>query len=353
MIGIDLFAGAGGMSLGARQSGIKVVAAVENDPWAAATHSHNFTNTKVICRDIRHVSAKSFDVEKRSEPLIVFGGPPCRGFSTSNQKNRSKENPSNWLFTEYIRLIQELRPEWLVFENVKGIIETEKGVFLKYVLDYLGSLNYKLDWKVLNATEHGVPQRRARLFIVGTLEENKKPVLPSVFHEGLVTVREAISDLPELISGADVDDLPYRSKPISRYAKVLRGNQEKTTNHLVTKNSKGVVERYQHIPQGGNWESIPESLMLNYTDRKRCHTGIYHRLKDDEPAIVIGNYRKNMLIHPIEDRGLSVREAARLQSFPDWFEFKGSIGFQQQQVGNAVPPLLAKAVFKAIVEQNV
>jgi DNA (cytosine-5)-methyltransferase 1 len=121
---------------------------------------------------------------------------------------------------------------------------------------------------------------------------------------------------------------------------------------LVSKNSKSVIERYAYIPQGGNWEDIPETLMKNYADRSRCHTGIYHRLKEDAPSVTIGNYRKAMLIHPWEDRGLSVREAARLQSFPDNYQFMGSIGFQQQQVSNAVPPLLAKAVFEMIVDKG-
>lgn len=348
MIGIDLFAGAGGMSLGAIQSGIKVFAAVENDPWAAMTHSHNFKDTKVICENIKDVTSKILNINRRKEPLIIFGGPPCRGFSTSNQKNRSANNPSNWLFLEYIRLIKEIRPEWIVFENVKGIIETEQGIFLDYVLEHLDSLNYELDWKVLNAAHFGIPQKRSRLFIIGRLEKDKNFQFSEPLNNTYITVKDAISDLPELTVGANTNELAYKCKPTSDYAKTLRGRLKKTTNHLVTKNSSSIIERYQYIPQGGNWENIPESLMINYKDRSRCHTGIYHRLKSDEPSVVIGNYRKNMLIHPIQNRGLSVREAARLQSFPDWFEFKGSIGFQQQQVGNAVPPLLAEAVFNLI-----
>lgn len=348
MIGIDLFAGAGGMSLGAIQSGIKVFAAVENDPWAAMTHSHNFRDTKVICENIKSVTSITLNINHRKEPLIIFGGPPCRGFSTSNQKNRSANNPSNWLFLEYIRLIREVRPEWIVFENVKGIIETEQGVFLNYVLEHLDSLNYKLAWKVLNASHFGIPQKRSRLFIIGTLEKDRNIQFPELLSDKSITVKDAISDLPELTAGASTNELPYKCKSTSEYAAILRGKLKKTTNHLVTKNASSVVERYQYIPQGGNWENIPELLMSNYKDRSRCHTGIYHRLKNDEPSVVIGNYRKNMLIHPIQNRGLSVREAARLQSFPDWFEFKGSIGFQQQQVGNAVPPLLAEAVFNLI-----
>jgi DNA (cytosine-5)-methyltransferase 1 len=130
----------------------------------------------------------------------------------------------------------------------------------------------------------------------------------------------------------------------------MRNGNAECTGHLVTNNATEIIERYKHIPQGGNWENIPEKLLSNYTDRTRCHTGIYRRLRENRPSVVLGNYRKNMLIHPWQDRGLSVREAARLQSFPDWYEFQGSIGFQQQQVGNAVPPLLAKAVFTALME---
>jgi DNA (cytosine-5)-methyltransferase 1 len=129
----------------------------------------------------------------------------------------------------------------------------------------------------------------------------------------------------------------------------MRGDLIKCSNNLVTGNAPHIIERYKHIPAGGNWEDIPKRLMSNYTDVQRCHTGIYRRLRHDEPSVVIGNFRKNMLIHPNKHRGLSVREAARLQSFPDSFRFHGSIGFQQQQVGNAVPPLLAKAVFRQIL----
>ncbi|MGE3759004.1 MAG: DNA cytosine methyltransferase [Pseudobdellovibrionaceae bacterium] len=355
MIGIDLFSGAGGMSLGATESGVKVVTAVEHDRWAATTHSQNFPATRVICEDIRNVKSSALLTVERREPLVVFGGPPCKGFSTSNQKTRSKDNPSNWLFLEFLRVVEDLRPEWTVFENVKGLIETEGGIFLNSIVDRLRSLGYQLRWEVLNAVDFGVPQRRSRLFIIGSLENHCNLRFPPPSSENVVTVNDAIADLPRLKVGASINVMGYRHDSPSQYAAALRGTLAATTNHLVTKNSEVVTQRYSYVPSGGNWTDIPERLMANYKDRSRCHTGIYYRLSSQEPSVVIGNFRKNMLIHPVENRGLSVREAARLQSFPDWFSFCGSIGFQQQQVGNAVPPLLAQAVFTGIqkIEQKV
>jgi len=199
----------------------------------------------------------------------------------------------------------------------------------------------------LCASEFGVPQIRSRFFVVAS-RQKVKHILPKRKVKKPVTVRQALSDLPDLSNGANTDFLVYPRTPRFKYAKSMRNGEDGSTNHLVTMNAPHIIERYEHIPQGGNWEDIPQKLMKNYKDRSRCHTGIYRRLREDRPSVVIGNYRKNMLVHPTQNRGLSVREAARLQSFPDWYEFKGSIGFQQQQVANAVPPLLAKAVFDSI-----
>jgi DNA (cytosine-5)-methyltransferase 1 len=240
-------------------------------------------------------------------------------------------------------------PDWVVFENVKGITETAGGFFMDAVLKSLESAGYTVSHWVLNAADFGVPQKRWRLFIVASLHGHSvsqpKPTVSKP-----VTVQDAIGDLPILRNGAKISSLPYRKTATSAYASLMRGKLTACSNHIVTASNPTVLERYRHIPDGGNWENIPKRLMKNYTDRERCHTGIYRRLCPNEPSIVIGNFRKNMLIHPSQNRGLSVREAARLQSFPDHFSFTGSIGFQQQQVGNAVPPLLAEAVFNVIRE---
>ncbi len=351
MIGIDLFSGAGGMSLGARQTGIDVQQVVEADQHATTTYLANHQpKYGVFDSDIRNFSASNID-NRDNEGLVVFGGPPCQGFSTSNQRTRSVDNESNWLFEEFIRVVTEYRPDWFVFENVRGILETEGGIFVKKIIDRFEKLGFTTSAKLLHAADFGVPQKRARFFIVGSAHGHTfkypKPTLTK-----FISVSQAIGDLPELSNGASISQLNYAKPARNAYAKSLRNGGASCDNHLVTRNNQTIIERYKHIPPGGNWEDIPDMLMHNYADKSRCHTGIYRRLKLNEPSVVIGNYRKNMLIHPTQNRGLSVREAARLQSFPDSFVFKGSIGFQQQQVGNAVPPLLAKTLFQSLANNQ-
>jgi DNA (cytosine-5)-methyltransferase 1 len=335
------------MSLGAIACGIDVKYAVEADLSAGLTFARNHPSTKLFNQDIRRVRGEQFRLLRKREQTVVFGGPPCQGFSTSNQSNRNLANENNWLFKEYLRIVVELLPEWVVFENVKGLIETENGYFLEAVVKGFRRAGYTTSCFVLNSADYGVPQKRNRLFIVGSLNgvELRAPIRTVQRHR---TVRQALLDLPDLQNGDAPDFAHYARLPRTHYAKSMRRGLLGCWNNVVTANADHIVERYRCIPQGGNWADIPVHLMKNYADVSRCHTGIYRRLKEDEPSVVIGNFRKNMLIHPWIDRGLSVREAARLQSFPDNFRFSGSIGFQQQQVGNAVPPLLAEAVFSQI-----
>jgi DNA (cytosine-5)-methyltransferase 1 len=347
MIGIDLFAGAGGMSLGASMAGISVELAVELDRFAAKTYSRNHPETKLYRGNIRNITRKRLRhwIRKKNR-LVVFGGPPCQGFSWSNARTRNLENDENWLFREFLRLVKILSPAWVVFENVQGIVDTASGEFRTQVTQGIEACGYKVWTALLNSMHFGVPQDRTRFFLVGSRTSDafrfpKRRLKP-------ITVDEAIRDLPRLENGASQCWKRYGRATPSAYARRLR-QQTGCSNHLVTSNAPFVLQRYRFVPQGGNWENIPASLMRNYADRSRCHTGIYHRLTAGVPSVVIGNYRKNMLIHPKQDRGLSVREAARMQSFPDWYTFVGSLGFQQQQVGNAVPPLLAKAVFRAVL----
>lgn len=347
MIGIEIFSGVGGMSLGATMAGIDVVMAVEINKEAASTFQINHPNALVINQDIRLLKDIPIKVG-RKEQKVLFGGPPCQGFSKSNKKTRNKDNPNNWLFEEFLRIAKLWKPDWIVLENVQGLLETAGGAFLEEILKGFNKEGYSLNYKVLNAMNFGVPQNRERFFLVGSLH-GAKYTFPEKIITQPVTVSDALSDLPILTNGFPDIDLPYKISAESEYARLLRNGNSICVNNGVSTNTEMVLNRYKYIPQGGNWQNIPKELMHTYEDASRCHTGIYHRLNEKKPSVVIGNYRKNMLIHPWQDRGLSVREAARLQSFPDNFKFVGSLNSKQQQVGNAVPPLLSKEVFTKLM----
>lgn len=354
MIAIDLFAGAGGMSTGACKAGINVVFAVERDKYAATAYRQNHPHCEVFIDDIRRLSPHTIKrIPRGSDSTLVFGGPPCQGFSYSNTRTRIVHNENNWLFEDFVRVVKIWEPDFIVFENVQGVVNTAKGVFFDIITDRFDRLGYTLDHRILNAADFGIPQKRSRFFLIGSRIGNMIELPSKAKMSPPTTVKDAFSDLPILGNGADISWLPYGDHPPSAYATTLREDQSGCSSHLVTKNNDEIIRRYRFVPPGGNWEDIPQVMMSNYKDRSRCHTGIYHRLHYDRPSVVIGNYRKNMLIHPVEDRGLSVREAARIQSFPDRYEFAGSIGFQQQQVADAVPPRLAEHVFMQLpIEQQ-
>ena len=348
-IGVDIFSGAGGLSLGAEMAGFEIRFAVEHDASAAATYRHNHPNTPVIEEDIRKVQPLDY-LNPNEHVSIVFGGPPCQGFSLSNTMTRNLGNPNNSLFQEFLRFVQIIQPDWFVFENVEGFMRFEEGRVKKHVEQCFMDMGYNVSSKILWASDYGVPQHRNRFFMIGNrlginFEFPQK-------NEKKISVEEAIGDLPSLINGQQDEVLAYRTpaNEVSEYAQLMRQNSEQSLQNYVSRNADYVIERYRYIGQGQNWQAIPDTLMQNYKNKNNCHSGIYRRLKANEPSIVISNYRKNMLIHPFQDRGLSVREAARLQSFPDTFIFKGSLMHIQQQIGNAVPPLLAKAVFEKILE---
>lgn len=350
MIGIEIFAGAGGMATGAKLAGVDVRLAVELDPYAAQTYINNHKETTVIVDDIRNV--KKFDFKRNENPVVLFGGPPCQGYSYSNRKTRNSDNPKNWLFKEFIRCVEMISPDWVVIENVPGLKRMEGGYFIKILCNDLRELGYTPNMKILNAADYGVPQSRERLFIVASKQGIAFEFPEGAFKEKPVTVREALSDLPSLNNGDKFDKLNYKRKSKSPYAKEMRGQKRLVTQNYVTKNSDIILERYKYIREGNNWKDIPLDLMKNYKEPSRCHSNIYRRLSNDSPSVIITNYRKSMIVHPDQNRGLSVREAARLQSFPDSYNFFGSLSEMQQQVGNAVPPFLAREVFKEIIKTN-
>lgn len=357
---VDLFAGAGGLSLGFENAGFKVVFAVENDVCSVETYrmNRNGSGGEVILSDISQINftdtLTKFRLE-RGEIDILMGGAPCQGFSFSNMKTRTADNPKNHLFKEFIRAAEEIYPKWILFENVSGIANFEKGKVIEIIHAELNNLGYLCTSCIINSADYGVPQMRKRFFLIGNRLGIKFSFPQPACGNGrkpYITVHDAVSDLPLLNNGSEVDALPYQynDSNLSEYQRKMRKNLGKNycLNNWTTKNSDLIVSRYKLIPPGGNWKDIPAHLMKNYKNKSNCHSGIYKRLKWDEPSIVISNFRKCMLIHPEQHRGLSVREAARLQSFPDKYIFYGRLGSQQQQVANAVPPLLAESIAATI-----
>jgi DNA (cytosine-5)-methyltransferase 1 len=284
MIGVDLFCGAGGMTLGAKLAGVDVVFAVEADEHAADTYALNHPEVNLFRKDIRKL--KEIPLCAWGQQTILFGGPPCQGFSTSNQRTRNKQNRGNWMFREFVRLAKAWRPDWVVFENVKGIAETEGAVFLEMVKQNFSDLEYTLSDGVLDAADFGVPQRRERLFMIGSLHGIEIP-MPAPTVTKPIPVKSALTDLPDLENGARADPLPYKSAARSKYVRQLRNGETMVTGNAVTRNAKFVTTRYKHVPQGGNWEDIPKRLMKNYRQDFECHTGIYHRLDPSKPSVVI------------------------------------------------------------------
>jgi DNA (cytosine-5)-methyltransferase 1 len=358
-VAIDLFSGAGGLSEGFIMAGFHVIASVEKNKIAAETQRHNHTHwkkyrTKVINDDLRNTVEviDKLHAEGIEAVDVIVGGPPCRGFSRANMRTRNRDNSDNELFHQFVSIVTAYKPRIIVIENVADLAVFANGEVVDDIMALFRCIGYRADMAVLNAVNFGVPQKRKRIFFIGTCYKThiEFPDPEITDPARFVSVWDAISDLPPLANGNTIDEMPYRSDVnLTDYQRKMRkGGNALVRNNLVTRNNDLVIKRYTFIPQGGNWRDIPDELMSNYTNKERCHQRIYHRLPENKPAATITNFRKSMLIHPRENRGLSVREAARLQSFRDSFIFYGSILHQQQQVANAVPPLLARAVAKSV-----
>lgn len=357
---IDLFCGSGGFSLGLEYAGYDVVLGIDNDKNAVRTYNKNHDAIGIV-EDIRNVEQKRLFSLLKDQGLsgqdidVVAGGPPCKGFSQANCKTRDRSNEMNELYRDFLRIVDLVRPEIVIIENVPNFLRMEDGHYKQSVIDELQRLGFEAKAKTLRADQFGVPQERERAFILGSLDGQPSFPEPEFSCEDSElanppTVAEAILDLPELpIGGGGSDEMNYEPDfgTMSTYVEQLRQNAPEgiILNHRSSNNREKTYRRFKHIPQGGNWKDIPPELMQNYTNRSRTHDNIYHRLEENEPSLTVTNFRKQMMIHPTQDRLLSIREAARLQSFPDDYVFDASgICAMQQMVGNAVPVLLAKAI---------
>lgn len=359
---IDLFCGAGGLSEGFRQAGFHVLAGQDYDDQAGATFATTHTEAKFVGGPIQNVTPQQLlkaAGAKRGEIDVIVGGPPCQGYSVYNHQ-RGVDDPRAGLFREYLRIVKGIMPRWLVMENVTGITSIADGKVVREIYDSMASLGYRVEMKVLKAEEYGVPQERRRVFFIATRTD--APILfPEPTHGPdllpFVTVWDAISDLPKLENGDKDGSRSYAKRPQNSYQALLRGDCTTVQNHSASRLSRVNEERMRHIPPGGSWRDIPRDLLpAGMLRAKRSdHTKRYGRPKKTDLACTIltkCDVHWGAYIHPVQNRSFTVREAARLQSFPDFFAFHGSNTEQFVQVGNAVPPLLGKCVAESLLLAN-
>jgi len=356
---IDLFCGAGGLSEGLRQAGFHVLAGNDFDGVAGATYARTHKEAKFLGGPIQDLSAEDFLSAARMKPGqldVLAGGPPCQGYSVYNHQRGMHDARSN-LFREYLRLVEGLAPRWVIMENVTGIMSAGNGFAFRAIQEGFAQLGYQIECKVLKAEHYGVPQERRRVVFLGN--RIGEPIIwPEPTHgtdqRPFVNVSDAIGDLPPLGNGESCTTLSYRSDAAGDYQREMRLGSGGVTNHRSPRLAPINIERMKHIPQGGSWRDIPHDLLPAGMKRaRRCdHTKRYGRLRWDGLASTIltkCDVHWGPYIHPEQDRSLSVREAARFQSFPDWFEFEGSVTDQFVQVGNAVPPLLGRRIGETLV----
>lgn len=376
---IDLFAGAGGLSEGLAAAGFNSLFTSEIVPIYAQTYKLNHPSSKVVTADIRTLDANKIREDlglEKGELDLIAGGPPCQGFSI-NAPIRSILDQRNHLFKEYLRFVSAFEPKTILIENVPGLVSFENGNTLQAILNALENLGYDADVRILGAAYYGVPQMRWRTIILGIHNKDlpekafpepmlDAPIKPnfttyfaghSLVHipsgrttKKYISVEEAIGDLPPLKAGERGKEIKeYFCPPSCDFQRRMRMASPGVLNHEATKLSQINLERLSYIKPGGNWTDIPESLLPKGMQRakKGDHTKRYGRVTPDGLASTIltkCDPHWGAFFHYSQDRSFTVREAARIQSFPDHFVFLGNQQEQFAQVGNAVPPLLAEAV---------
>ena len=375
---IDLFCGAGGFSKGFEMAGLKCIGAIDNFPKAAETHECNLTESYTACEDIRNVSPQEFRKGiGRKKVHVIIGGPPCPTFSTIghpkiqslNKKKNSdiSEDSRNELFMDFIEYVKYFKPELFIIENVPNFITKYKGQIFERVLDIIeeiGIYEVHKPVQVLNSVHFGVPQTRRRMFLVGHKKKYKFNY-PGIthYHQGLnkkglqkfIDVKSAISDLPNITDNWRIDEVEYsRFTGLAGYQKLMRNNNIGKTvkNNICRMSNPRAKKVFKHMKQGSKYMDLPKQTRKILPFREDIFHDRLKRLDLSKPSwTVIAHIGMDgyMYIHPTELRTLSVREAARLQSFPDDFIFCGNQMETYWQVGNAVPPLMAQAIGKSVL----
>lgn len=356
---IDLFAGIGGLSYGFHNldNSFEIIAANEIDKSIAQTYCYNFPEVKIYNQDIKDLSFKKIkeDLNVNSKIDIIIGGPPCQAYSTVGK--RLIDDPRGKLFQQYYRLLKEINPDFFLYENVKGLLTINKGKLFEEIIELFDSLGYRVNYKVLNALDYGVPQNRERIIIIGT-KLNKKFEFPVQTHyskdKSLIskqklhlTLKDALSDLP-LLKTSQIEE-NYICEPTNDYQKKMRKNikDNSVKEHFCTKNNQNLKKIMEYLPQGGTINDLPQELKP-----KSGFGNTYSRLWWNKPSTTItrnfSTPSSSRCIHPLSPRPLTIREAARLQSFPDDFIFCGNNSSKKVQIGNAVPPILSEMLAKQI-----
>lgn len=357
-IGVDLFAGAGGLSLGFEQAGFEIVAAVEIDPIHCATHEFNFPNCKTLCRDVAGLSGKEIRAAAgigMRDVDVVFGGAPCQGFSMIGK--RAFDDPRNSLVLHYVRLIREIAPKYFVFENVKGLTLGRHRQFLDDIVTMLSKdFDILLPYRVLNAADYGVPQDRKRLFLMGARKGLKLPAYPVVIDH--MTVADALADIPDAEKFSALiksDSVPAKFGKPSAYARELResdngpdhfGFRRNYDLHILTSSMRAdhTKESRKRFAATGQGKTEPISRFHKLDPDGVCNT-LRAGTNTDR-----GAFTSPRPIHYLYHRCITVREAARLHSYPDWFRFHVTKWHGFRQIGNSVPPKLARAVAGSIIK---
>lgn len=349
---IDLFSGVGGMSLGFENAGFNIVLANEKDESIAAAYKKNHPDTTMIVGDITSLNLENTFGKCRGKICVVVGGPPCQGFSQKGQR-KSINDERNFLFRYFISVVDYVKPDYFVMENVPNLLTTENGFFKNEIIQMFDHIGYsRLSMGVLDAADYGVPQHRCRTIIIGK-KNGVAPDLPIPLADK-VTIWDAISDLAFLESSEGKEEQSYPISPKCEYQRRLRGNCTILHNHKATNHSKIALERLRMIPPNSGREVLPSEHLT-----KSIYSGTWTRMRKDEQSVTITTRfdtpSSGKFTHPYLNRAITTREAARIQSFPDDFVFYGTKTSQMKQVGNAVPPLLAQAIAETIkkdMEEN-
>jgi DNA (cytosine-5)-methyltransferase 1 len=357
---VDLFCGAGGLSEGFREEGFGILVANDFDQYCEQTYRANHPDTHFISGRIQDITPEQIlDIcnLEVGELDCVIGGPPCQAFSVYNHQ-RGMQDERSGLFREYLRIVAGLLPRFVVMENVPGMSSVENGIAVDEIQNGLESLGYNVKHDILKAEEYGVPQERRRLIFLGTkldadIAWPEKTHGTSKIFKPYVNVWDAISDLPILQNGEGTEVCAYEMPARNDYQSFLRKGSLTIYNHVAPSLGALNLQRLKYIPQGGSWRDIPFDLLPSGMKRaKRSdHTKRYGRLSKDGFASTIltkCDPHWGAFFHPIQDRVITVREAARLQCFPDRIQFCGSRSDQYKQVGNAVPVFLSAALARAV-----